>query len=132
MGSNHKPQALLMYASVVPVDLEQACFECTASYLASRGDRNGGYNPENFLRDQAKDLFTARWPPWKLPFDKNQRRRDNVNQLTKALLKHRLRKRATSSAVEPAAVTTPIVARPAAGGSRAKTSARGASARRRT
>jgi hypothetical protein len=88
MGTNHQPQALRSYAKFVTSDLEQVCFECTRSYLASRGDRNGGYNPENFLRDQARDGFVARWPAWKRPFDKadrNQERRERVNRMAKVL-----------------------------------------------
>jgi hypothetical protein len=79
MGTNHRPAALAVWTSVVTVELEQGCFACTHSYLASRGDRNGGYNPENFLRDQARDDFEGRFIPWKEAFNKNQTVRNQTN-----------------------------------------------------
>jgi hypothetical protein len=87
MGTNHFTQALRTYAAIVTAELEAPCFECTRSYLGSRGDRNGGYNPENFLRDQAKDRFAARFPAWKKPVDKNRRRREEAVWTAKEMRK---------------------------------------------
>jgi hypothetical protein len=61
-GTNHRTQAQKAYPRLVTVDLEQSCFECTASYLRSLSDPARGYHPENFLTEQAKDKFEARWP----------------------------------------------------------------------
>jgi uncharacterized protein YdaU (DUF1376 family) len=61
-GTNHKQNACQAWVSVVTVSLADACFECTRSYLASRKPADGGYNPENFLFDQAREGFQARWP----------------------------------------------------------------------
>ncbi len=88
MGTNHRSRAEQAYGKYVTSDLEQACFDCTRSYVASRGDRNGGYNPENFLKDQAVDGFGGTFTPWKRPADraeKNQERRENVNKFIKAI-----------------------------------------------
>ncbi len=61
-GSNHRTAAQHAWMSVVSLELSDACFECTRSYLQSLGDPSKGYNPENFLFEQRKDRFTARWP----------------------------------------------------------------------
>lgn len=61
-GTNHFRQAQKAWNQyVTPANID-ACFECTASYLASLDDPRRGYNPENFLREQAEDGFMARWP----------------------------------------------------------------------
>ncbi len=61
-GTNHKHQAFEAWRRAVPPDLEEAAIECAASYLASLDNPAKGYNPENFLIEQARDHFTARWP----------------------------------------------------------------------
>lgn len=61
-GTNHQQQAMQAYLSVVTTELEASAMECTASYLQSLDSPNKGYNPENFLFEQAKDQFQARWP----------------------------------------------------------------------
>jgi hypothetical protein len=61
-GTNHHTQAYSAWVSVVQPDLVDAVFECVKSYLASLENPNKGYNPENFLLEQAKDRFSARWP----------------------------------------------------------------------
>jgi hypothetical protein len=62
-GSNHRTQAAGAWMSVALMSNEQQLFECTRSYVESRSPGDGGYNPENFLFDQARDGFAARWPP---------------------------------------------------------------------
>lgn len=62
-GTNHKSQAEHAWMSVVRPENVVALFECTASYLASLDTPTKGYNPENFLFEQARDGFTARFPP---------------------------------------------------------------------
>lgn len=61
-GTNHRPQAESAYFRRVTVANEDACFECTGSYLESLENPGKGYNPENFLEEQARDQFRARWP----------------------------------------------------------------------
>lgn len=61
-GSNHKTLAEKAFNRLVDKTNLLACIECTASYLQSLSDPARGYNPENFLEEQARDLFTARWP----------------------------------------------------------------------
>ena len=61
-GTNHHLKAKEAFPRLVPVELEAACFECTASYLRSLNDPARGYHPENFLAEQAKERFAARWP----------------------------------------------------------------------
>jgi hypothetical protein len=60
-GSNHKGPALRAWMSVVTPENEPEVFACTESYLGSI-EGHKGYNPENFLFDQARDGFHARWP----------------------------------------------------------------------
>ncbi len=62
-GTNHKPQAVRAWLSVVTPENLPDVRECSTSYLSADGSRAGGYNPENFLFDQARDNFIARWPP---------------------------------------------------------------------
>jgi hypothetical protein len=64
-GTNHKSQAAHAWLSVATVDNESSIADCTASYLASLDSPAKGYNPENFLFEQARDGFSARWPPRK-------------------------------------------------------------------
>lgn len=59
--TNHRMSAEQVYVRCVTTASEIACFECTASYCAGI-EPSKGYNPENFLLEQAKDLFQARWP----------------------------------------------------------------------
>ena len=70
-GTNHKTQAAHAWMSVACVRIEAQIFDCTRSYLESRSPGDGGYNPENFLFDQAKDQFAARWPKAK-PKEENR------------------------------------------------------------
>ena len=65
-GTNHKEFALNAFAAEVTSQNFSDLMECTRSYLAGPGgDPSGGYNPENFIRDQAIDGYQARWPPKK-------------------------------------------------------------------
>lgn len=64
-GTFKKHAAAQAYVSVVTTELEGACLECTRSYLASLKDRSNGYNPDNFLFQQAQDNFAGRWIPRK-------------------------------------------------------------------
>ncbi len=61
-GTNHRLPAMHAFGSVVTQELEADCFECTIGYVAAFNDPTKGYNPENFLFEQAKDQFKARWP----------------------------------------------------------------------
>ncbi len=61
-GTNHRHHAEQVYPREVPTSLEGACVDCTVSYLQSLSDPSRGYNPENFLIEQGRDKFTARWP----------------------------------------------------------------------
>jgi hypothetical protein len=67
-GTNHRPQAENAYFRLVNVSNEKACFDCTESYLSGLKDSHG-YNPENFLEDQSRDGFAARWPKAREPTD---------------------------------------------------------------
>ncbi len=62
-GSNHRPQAEHAYFRLVTAANETSCMVCTQSYLSSLENPGKGYNPENFLEEQARDKFSARWPP---------------------------------------------------------------------
>lgn len=61
-GTNQHIQASQAYLSVVTAELQSELFACTESYLASLDNPTKGYNPQNFLFEQAKDGFRARWP----------------------------------------------------------------------
>src|SRR6185437_15912436 len=61
-GTNHRIQAERTYFRTVSVTNEESCFNCTRSYLDSLTSPAKGYNPENFLEEQAKDEFRATWP----------------------------------------------------------------------
>ncbi len=61
-GTNHENAAAQAWLSTVTDANADELFECTRSYLASRTGLSG-YNPENFIFDQFRDLFRARWPP---------------------------------------------------------------------
>ena len=61
-GTNHLGNAEQVFPRVVTVEMEIDCMECTASYVQSI-EPSKGYNPENFLIDQARDKFKARFPP---------------------------------------------------------------------
>ena len=61
-GTNHRPQAENAYFRLVTVENESECFACTRSYLESLENPGKGYNPENFLEEQTRDKFSARWP----------------------------------------------------------------------
>ena len=62
-GTNHRRQAFIAWMSTVKQAHLPQVYACTQSYLASLENPAKGYNPENFLRDQAADGFHARWPP---------------------------------------------------------------------
>ena len=61
-GTHHSREALQAWMSVVPMDLEGAAIECTASYLGSLDNPAKGFNPDTFLFAQAKEGFESRWP----------------------------------------------------------------------
>ncbi len=61
-GTNKHQQALQAWMSVLSDDLLPDCMACTESYLGSLNDPSRGYNPDNFLYDQKKQVFKARWP----------------------------------------------------------------------
>jgi hypothetical protein len=71
MGTQYATEAAKVWCAVVTIENADACFHCTASYIASRGSReyglNGGFRPDNFLRRQAKNLFSGRWPEYITP-----------------------------------------------------------------
>ncbi len=60
-GTNHRNKAEDAYREV-PQVAELDCFECTVSYLQSLDNPAKGYHPENFLAEQGKEKFKARWP----------------------------------------------------------------------
>ena len=60
-GTNHRMAAEGMFVRVVPAELQVDCLACTASYLQSLNGTSG-FNPENFLNEQAREKFAARWP----------------------------------------------------------------------
>jgi hypothetical protein len=66
-GTNHRLKAEQAYRRTVTAIMEVDCFQCTASYLESLDNPAKGYNPENFLKEQARDKFQARWPSRKPP-----------------------------------------------------------------
>ena len=61
-GTNRRYNAEQVYIREVMTALEEDCFECTRSYLQSLDDPTKGYHPHNFLIEQRKDLYKARWP----------------------------------------------------------------------
>jgi len=61
-GTNHRPQAFEAWLVCVKQAHLPDVFDCTASYLDSLESPAKGFNPENFLRDQARSNFRARWP----------------------------------------------------------------------
>jgi hypothetical protein len=60
-GTNHKLQAAQAWISIGGDSRFDAIMACTASYLAANPAGTRGYNPENFLFDQSRDEFAARW-----------------------------------------------------------------------
>ncbi len=68
------------YSATVPTVAELDCFECTASYLQSLDNPSRGYHPENFLTEQAKDKFQARWPA-----SRNGNRTASVDELAEMI-----------------------------------------------
>lgn len=70
-GTANQNYAATAWTSVVTVDLLTDVMLCTRSYLQSGKCNDGhGYNPENFLLEQAKQKFTARWPARAAPAKK--------------------------------------------------------------
>lgn len=69
-GTNHRFNAEQVYPREVTSETERDCFECTRSYLDSLDNPAKGYNPENFLMDQRRDMFKGRWPPRASPKSK--------------------------------------------------------------
>lgn len=61
-GTARRRPAESAFFSCVTVANEAACMDCTRSYLSSLDSPNKGFNPDNFLFEQAKDSFQARWP----------------------------------------------------------------------
>ena len=61
-GTNQRMAAETVYPREVTVALEEDCFACTESYLQSLDNPAKGYNPHNFLIDQKRDKYKARWP----------------------------------------------------------------------
>jgi len=63
-GTHHSREALEAWQQYVPPHLESAAIECTASYLDSLDHPAKGYNPHTFLKEQAREGFAPRWPPY--------------------------------------------------------------------
>lgn len=61
-GTARKNQAFQAWISVVTVALHQDAIQCTQSYLGGLDNPAKGFNPDNFLFEQARQGFTARWP----------------------------------------------------------------------
>jgi hypothetical protein len=61
-GTNHKHQAEAAWTEIAGDALFELIVPCTQSYLVAYPAGTSGYNPENFLREQAKQSFEARWP----------------------------------------------------------------------
>lgn len=67
-GTHHMQQASTAYGiHVTNGHLHEQLMECTATYLASLDSPNKGFNPENFIMDQSRQGFTARFPPPRAP-----------------------------------------------------------------
>ncbi len=62
-GTPRQGPACQAWLSVVHNYDVKACMECTASYLDSLDNPSRGFHPDNFLFEQAKQQFSARWPP---------------------------------------------------------------------
>ena len=60
-GTHHENEAARAYISVAG-GFGAEVLECTRSYLASLDNPAKGFNPDNFLFEQAKQKFKARWP----------------------------------------------------------------------
>ncbi len=86
-GTNHRIQAETVYVREVTIYTEKDCFECMQSYLASLDNPAKGYNPENFLVDQAPDKFTARFKARSPPS-----RQGSLAERTIALMAKRIEK----------------------------------------
>lgn len=76
-GTNHLQQALQAWMSVVTEANVKELSACTQSYLFSLNDPSVGYHPENFLFEQAKQGFTARWPANRQALDQLRRLADS-------------------------------------------------------
>jgi hypothetical protein len=87
-GTNHRANAEQVFPRSVTTSMETDCMHCTASYLQSLSDPNRGFNPENFLIDQARDKFTARWPARASP--NGTARKQSLSERTMALWEKRL------------------------------------------
>lgn len=61
-GTAFRDLACTTYISIVSAEKEQACMDCTTSYLASI-EPHKGYRPENFLIEMARDNFAATFTP---------------------------------------------------------------------
>lgn len=62
-GTHRMNQAVQAWISVVRFHHVRACMACTASYLDGLDNPVRGFDPQNFLYDQVKQNFEARWPP---------------------------------------------------------------------
>jgi hypothetical protein len=61
-GTARKSAASTAWCATVTPQNDQACIDCTRSYLDSLESPNKGFNPDTFLLEQAKEHFEARWP----------------------------------------------------------------------
>jgi hypothetical protein len=64
-GTAKRAAAVQAWLSVMSVRNLAAVNECTASYLASLDNPAKGFNPDNFLFEQARDGFASRWPAYR-------------------------------------------------------------------
>ncbi len=78
-GTNHRSKAEEAYREVAERE-ELDCFECTVSYLQSLDNPAKGYHPENFLIEQGKEKFKARWPQ-----STNGRKGPSVDELAESI-----------------------------------------------
>lgn len=74
------------WVSVVTTGNFQECMECTRSYLASLDQPNKGFNPDNFLFEQAKDYFKPRWP------EKGKSKQDRLTPTQQAIAEAKQRR----------------------------------------
>lgn len=79
-GTNHRQQAFAIWLATVKQAHLPDVYECTRSYLASLESPAKGYNPENFLREQVRDSFQARWPPPKKRLSFTEERKARTSQ----------------------------------------------------
>ena len=88
-GTSNRTKAEAAYLETVPTVAELDCFECTASYLESLDNPARGYHPHNFLAEQAKEKFKARWP---ISTNGNRSEAQSLVERTLALMQSRIDK----------------------------------------